>query len=220
MSSKEFLKIDVKDLVRLSKDIGDLDKVTETALFRGLSSSTGACRKLAREEIKKRVNLQSSYINKYLKIIPPRKHLNFFILRGNYRATLLSRFEPMPSPSAASRFRVGYDNSKYRKKGKSKRARTPISVIVKSKQAGGVRKPFPGAFYMKLRDSDSIGIAWKRYKYNKGKRGGKYEVFHGPSTHQVLGQIKDDITPHLAEVVDRKVKGALERGLRQWTQRR
>ena len=214
------LKIDVSDILRLSKRIGELDKVVETARFRGLYSSAGACRKLAREEIKKRVNLQSSYINKYLTVIPPRQDIDFFILKGNYRGTLLSRFDPKPAPTNTSIFRVGFDNDKYRKKGKSTRPRTPISVIVKSKAAGGVRKSFPGAFFMKLKDSDAVGIVWRRWKGREGKRGGKWKVFHGPSTHQVLGQIRDDITPQLAEVVDKKIDDALRRGLKRWTQKR
>ncbi len=197
------LRVDVSDIFRLSKRIGELDSITDKAVYRSLARAGVTGRKIARQEIKRRVNLQSAYIDKYLQLIPATPGKPFFIVRGNYRGTLLSRFSPIPKPEAMA----------------GKRKRKPgISVIVKSKQDGGVRKRLPGAFYLRLRRGTSDGEGAMGLAIRDAS--GKLDVLHGPSTHQVLNQIKDDLIPQMAEVFDNNLERELEFRLKRWTQKR
>jgi hypothetical protein len=193
------LQIDVSDIIRLSKRVGELDGITQKSTYRALARAGVTGRKIARQEIKRRVNLQSYYIDKYLELIPASPGKPFFIVRGNYRGTLLTRFSPIPKPG----------------KRKSKRG---ISVIVKSKQSGGVRKRLPGAFFIRLRSGNVDGNGAMGMAIRDAND--KPDVLHGPSTHQVLNQIKEDLIPQMAEVFDYNLERELDFRLKRWTQKR
>ena len=108
------------------------------------------------------------------------------------RGILLSRFEWNPKVSLFGRTILFPDD--------------PIRVRVKP---GGTIKPLTGgndvqgdAFYIRLKDSDAVGVA-------KFKVGGGIKVFYGPSISQVFTDVKEDITEKASDEYQNQLLDAM-----------
>ena len=199
------LSVDFSRINKLVRQLDQLKGETDKAMRSALAVSGRTSRNLAKNQIKKRVNLQTAYINKYLTLVPATPAKPYFTIRGNYRGTLLTRFTPNPRPES-----VGQP-------GKRRRRLPGVSVVVKGKESGGTRKRLPGAFYLRLRRGTSdgegaLGIAIRGPM-------GKARVLHGPSPHQVLNQIKEDLKPQMMEVLEHNLDRELNFRLKRWTQK-
>ena len=200
------LNVDFSRINKLVRELDQLQDEAGKAMRSALAVSGRTSRNLAKDQIKKRVNMQTAYINKYLTLIPATPAKPFFTIRGNYRGTLLTRFSPNPGPQS-----VGGE-------GKRRRRLPGISVVVKGKASGGTRKRLPGAFYLRLRRGTSdgegaLGIAIRGPN-------GKAKVLHGPSPHQVLNQIKEDLKPQMQEVLEKNLDRELNFRLKRWGEKK
>jgi hypothetical protein len=144
------------------------------------------------KQIRSQVRLSASYINE--RDGSGRQRLSFTkatksnltgAIRTQSRGLLLSRFSTNPQISKATF--VGQPPIPAR------------GIKVKVKPSSGTKTMGREWFYMRLKNSNAIGIARKRPKGQTGPKGGKYEVAYGPSLSQVFNDVRNDVLPKAAE---------------------
>lgn len=175
----------VKDVVSLFEFIGGN---STDALRVAINKAGPKIRTLSSVKIREELNVTAGFLNETDN--QGRKRLDFVratrqklsgSVRTQSRGLLLSHFEHNPKATLlASIFTPDY----------------PIKVKVKRgagqiKQVKGGSDVYGDPFYIRLRNSNKVGIAmWRR---NAGSKGGRVEVFYGPSVSQVFRKVKDGI---------------------------
>lgn len=143
-------------------------------------------------QIRNQVRLKASYINE--KDSSGRQRLSFTkatrsnltgSIRTQSRGLLLSRFST--TASVANGTAAGTPEAPAR------------GIKVKVKPSSGTKGMGKEWFYMRLKNSNAIGIARRRPKGQTGPQGGKYEVAYGPSLSQVFNDVRGDVLPQAAE---------------------
>lgn len=151
----------------------------QAALVSLLNETGTNLRKAAITEIGSQLNLTPEYISRHISV---RERANLRKLQvtisAERRPVLLER----------------YDSEQHWRPGKTVPQRTDgVSVQVKR---SGPRKKMRSAFFIRLRGSDTVGLALRR-----GKGQDNYKVLHGPSVAQAYSSVRNDIEPTSEELL-------------------
>jgi hypothetical protein len=145
----------------------------QAALVSVLNETAVNLRKAAITEIGSQLNLTPEYISRHISV---RERANV----RNLRVTISAESRPV--------LLERYESQQHWRPGKTVPQRTDgVSVQVKR---SGARKKMKSAFFIRLRGSDTIGLALRT---GTGKNA--YEVLHGPSVAQAYSSVRDDIEP-------------------------
>lgn len=151
----------------------------QAALVSVLNETGVSLRKAAITEIGSQLNLTPEYISRHISV---RQRANV----RNLQVTISAESRPV--------LLERYDSAQHWRPGKTVPQRTDgISVQVKR---SGPRKKMRSAFFIRLRGSDTIGLALRT---GTGKNA--YEVLHGPSVAQAYQSVRDDIEPSAEELL-------------------
>lgn len=181
----------IKDAVALFEFIGGN---SDQALTVAINKAGPKIRTLSSSKIREQINVTASFINeedssgkKRLYFSRATKYGKTGAIRTQSRGLLLSHFE------------YGAKVSLF---GSILTPEQPIKVKVKKgagqiKQVQGGPDVYGDPFYIRLKNSNKVGIGmWRRVK---GERGGRVEIFYGPSVSQVFRDVKDDVTPEAGQ---------------------
>lgn len=130
-------------------------------------------RQKAIDEIGRQLNLPRDYISRHVTVRERATRARLQVtISAESRPVLLER----------------YDSQQQYKPGKTvPQVNDGVTVQVK---AGGSRKRIRQGFFIRLRGSDTIGLAMRT-----GKGQDNYKVLHGPSVAQAYSSVRDDIEP-------------------------
>lgn len=163
-------------ILKGQRDLEKKLRKAKTAISKGtvrsINRTATKVRTQASKKIGQEVALKAGYIKDKLKITKASRNKEYAIVFATKRGVLLSRFAPKQLLKKA-------------KQGGKKYA--GISIKVGRKKP---RKKMRGAFLIKLKNSNTMGVAYRK----KGAKGRKnYEVLHGPSVSQVWDNVKDNM---------------------------
>lgn len=130
-------------------------------------------------EIGSQLNLPPEYIGRHISV---RERANI----RNLRVTISAESRPV--------LLERYDSEQHWRAGKTVAQRTD-GVSVQVKRTGPRKKLYSG-FFLRLRGSDTIGLAMRT---GPGKK--DYKVLHGPSVAQAYGSVRSDIEPTQDELL-------------------
>lgn len=157
----------------------DMQSEAQQALVSVLNEAGTKLRKAAIDEIGSQLNLTPEYISRHISV---RQRANV----RNLQVTISAESRPV--------LLERYDSEQHWRQGKTVPQRTDgVSVQVKR---SGPRKKIRSAFFIRLRGSDTVGLA---IRTGKGKNA--YEVKHGPSVAQAYQSVRNDIEPSSDELL-------------------
>jgi hypothetical protein len=151
----------------------DMREQAESALVAVLNEAGTELRKAAITEIGSQLNLPQDYISRHISVRQRASIRNLQVtISAEHRAVLLER----------------YSSVQLQRPGKTVPLRNDgVSVQVKR---AGARKKLRSGFFIKLRGSNTVGLAMR---LGPGKK--NYKVLHGPSVAQAYQSVRDDIEP-------------------------
>lgn len=153
-------------LLAARDEIKALDKKASLNMAKAINRAAAQTRTQAARNIRAEVKLPAAYVNKHLTVAAKANSNRLqATIRATRRPVLLSRFGAR----------------QITKSGKN----TGVSVHV---SAAGGRKRMPGAFLIRLRGGNGMGIAAR-----VGKGRDAYEIKYGPSVDQVFRNTREDL---------------------------
>lgn len=200
--SVELDNASVENALRLVEFIG---ANTVRAQRLAINASLTPAKKLAVQSVTKEVKLSSTEVRKKLET---RKASGTFLvgkISTPARGLLLSKFSTDPE------IRGGRVSLLSAPKAPPRGIRvevTPGKRMVVTGNSANVGKPF----YIFLKNSKEIGIAQRRRV--AGPKGGKIDVFHGPSISQVFRNTKESVAGQATKIYEAKLLDKLNYVLR------
>jgi hypothetical protein len=194
------IEVNQQQLAEVDSLLRHIKADSDKALTIGANKAGPKIRTLSSKKIREQVRLKAGYVSKHLKFERATKTKPAKINTPS-RGMLLSRFSTdalIADPDRTSWIRP----PEIPARGIRVKVKPSGSATTIGNPPGTVGKPF----YLILKNSGRVGIAFRRAKV--GKEGGKLDVRHGPSLSQVFNGVKDEVLPEASAEFQRQVHEA------------
>lgn len=188
-----FIEINQAQLREVDELLKHIKNGSSTALSMAINKTTPKVRTKASAEIRKQVKLKAGYVRERLTLTKASRAKPSAAIQTPSRGLLLSHFDT----------KLGGTTGAVPVKGSYKDVKVKVKPTGRAKpvqgKPGNVGKPF----YIRLKNSNRVGIAQRRPD-------GKIDVLHGPSLSQVFNDVKDQILPEASDELAKQLDQAAQ----------